>query len=120
MEFCHERSTLQDFPHNFTLNTNATSMNDANQRKSLDVSLLEVRFDGLFHIARGERMQIERVLYRKLNHIGLIRVRIEHKGAELPSLERRPAAMRSRWLLLGTALGKRRGGRHVAKIQFTR
>jgi hypothetical protein len=81
MEFCDERSALQDFPHNFALNANTASMNDAHQRKSSSLSLVEIRFDSPLDIARGERMQIERVLYRDLNRIGLIRVRIEHTGA---------------------------------------
>ncbi len=87
MEFCDERSAFQDFPHNFALNANAASMNDAHQRKSSSPSLVEVRFEGPLDIARCERMQIERVLYRKLNRIGLIRVRIEHTGAGPRSLK---------------------------------
>jgi hypothetical protein len=66
VKFCDERSAFQDFPHDFALNADAASMNDAHKGKSSGVRLVKIRFDGPLHVARCECMEIEGVLYRKV------------------------------------------------------
>ena len=119
MELRYERNAFKNFADNLSLDADAAPVNDAHQWKPLGVGLIEVRFYGLFHVTRRERMQIERIFYRKLNSLGLICIRIEHGSAAL-FLKRRPAAVRVRRLLFRAAFGKRRGGHYVAKIQLAR